>query len=1064
MKLSAYPTRAMRAALLCGVATVVFPIASAQAQTQTTDTVVTEQRQVAQATTQQAQQPTQQAQTPTPPAPPRIDEIVVTGSRIAQPNVLSSIPITSVSAEDLTLQGNVSLGDALNELPALRSTFSQANSTRFIGTAGLNTLDLRGQGTARTLVLVNGRRHVTAQPGQLTVDTNTIPADLLERVDVVTGGNSAIYGSDAVAGVVNFILKRDYEGVEARAQGGISSRGDRQSYFASVTAGQNFDNDRGNIAASFEYSKARVLFFTDRDGLTGAFSGRTQFNLAENTIGEPSTGNGRPDNLFFRGVRNNNISEGGLYTSFCPAAVPSTNPNFAAVEARRALNCTGQRSNTGAELGRTFVFDEAGNLIANPIVFDFRPFGSSNSIGGLGSTLRLTGMLQPGLDRKSANILGSYEFSEAFRPFFEAKFVRIEALQEGQPTFFNNTFSINNPFLSAANRDLLVRSLAPGATTFSAFRFNTDFGGRGEDHERETFRAVAGIEGTFNDDWRYEIALNYGRVDTYYETKGNVHVGRYNNSINAVRNAAGQIVCAINADASTANDDPACVPVNLFGLGAPSREALNYFVVTSSRDEEATQFVASGFVSGDLSQLFELPGGPVGFAVGGEFRRDTAESVYDEVSRSGVTFLNAFEPFQPPDSEVKEAFGELRVPLLADLTLVDELTLEAAGRWSDYGGSVGTVFAYNVGGVYAPVEDLRFRVGYAESVRAPTLINLFGAPTTTFLNGLIDPCSQQNINNNPNRRANCAAAGVPTTEIVNGVTVPWTNTPASGIQGVSAGNPNLTEEKGKSWTVGIVAQPDFIDGLTVSLDWYRIEITDAIFSLPAQTIIDQCYDAPGGISNQYCAAVFRRPDGTFAGQSNRLVGGTTISFPVIGPSFLQGPFNFARQETSGVDADIQYTTEVFDELGLDFRLILSYLVNRDEYRDINLPDFRTQTKGTLGDPIWAANFSTDLDYRGFTFSHSVRYIGKQSYFEWERQHSVQGRPPTNPDSIENKYYPIMWYHDFRLGYDFNDQLNLYVGVDNAFDRLPPLGDLGTEGESPFDNVGRYFYGGVRYTF
>ncbi|MGB5079060.1 MAG: TonB-dependent receptor plug domain-containing protein, partial [Sphingorhabdus sp.] len=181
--------------------------------------------------------------------------ILVTGSRIARPTLQSAVPLTSVTLEDLTGTGELSLGDALNDLPSLRSTFSSGNSSRFIGTAGLSLLDLRGLGTARTLVLVNGRRHVTSTPGSEGFDVNTIPTDLVERIDIVTGGNSAIYGSDAVAGVVNFILKRDYAGIAARAQGGISSRGDRGTYFASILAGQNFGDGRGNIAVSAEYTR-----------------------------------------------------------------------------------------------------------------------------------------------------------------------------------------------------------------------------------------------------------------------------------------------------------------------------------------------------------------------------------------------------------------------------------------------------------------------------------------------------------------------------------------------------------------------------------------------------------------------------------------------------------------------------------------------------------------------------------------------------------------------------------------------------------------------------------------
>lgn len=1033
--------RAIRAALLGSIALTVFGSGVAIAQTAASDDT----------------------------EPTKVEEIIVTGSRIASPNMLSAVPVTSVSVEQLTYQGNVSIGDALNELPALRSTYSQGNSTRFIGTAGLNLLDLRGQGIGRTLVLVNGRRHVTSQPGSFNVDTNTISADLLERVDVVTGGNSAVYGSDAVAGVVNFVLKRDFEGVAVRAQGGTSSRSDRDSYFVSLTAGQNFNEDRGNVAVSFEYADAKALFFTERDNQTGALSGRSQFNLQQNTIGEPSTGDGFPDQGFFEGIRNIGISEGGIYTSVCPAAVAPTAANYAAVQARRAVNCTGLRSNanvpTSAELGRTFAFDDNGNLVANPVIADFRPFGSGNSIGGFGSTLRLTGMLAPGTERKSANLLASYEVSELFRPFLEAKFVRVDSLQEGQPTFHNNTFQLSNPFLTAANRALLVSSLAPGATTFTAQRFNVDFGGRGEEHQRDTYRVVVGAEGTFSNDWKYEVAANYGRFETYYETNGNISRTRFANSINAVSAANGSIVCGINNDANPANDDPSCVPVNLFGFGAPSQEALDYFLVTSSREQEAEQLVFTGFLSGDSAQWFELPGGPVGFAIGAEFRRETAYSAFDEFTASGGTFLNAIAAFDPPAAEVTEGFAELRIPLLAELDFAKELTVEASGRVSDYGGTTGTVFAYNVGGVYAPIDDLRLRVGYARSVRAPTLANLYSAGSQTFQNNLQDPCSANNINNNPNRVANCAAAGVPTTETVNGVVVPWTNIQTSGVRGINGGNPNLIEETGTSLTVGFVATPSFVEGLTVSLDYYSIEIEDVINTLTGQTIINQCYDSSTGINNPFCAAVFRNPDGTFAGQSGRLVGGNTITFPVTGDAFLAGPFNYARQETSGVDVDVSYRTSLFDDLDISLRSIVSYIIKRDEYRDVVDPNFRTQLKGDLGDPVWAATFNADLTWNGFDLNYSNRYVGKQTIAAWATQNSVDGRPPTNPDSLPVKYYKEVLYHDLRVGYTFENELRFYVGVDNLMDRLPQYGTLGTNGnDSIYDNIGRFFYAGASYKF
>jgi outer membrane receptor protein involved in Fe transport len=401
--------------------------------------------------------------------------------------------------------------------------------------------------------------------------------------------------------------------------------------------------------------------------------------------------------------------------------------------------------------------------------------------------------MQIGNTRYAANLIGSFEVSNAFRPYLEAKWVRTESLQEGQPTFssgaLNPTLNISNPFLTQQARDLLAVSL-PASGNFNISRFNIDFGGRGEDHSRELFRAVVGTQGSFMDTWSYNVAFNYGRVETFYQTRGNVHLARFTNAVTAVRNTAGTIVCSINNDASTTNDDPACRPLNLFGLGAPQADALAYIGHTSSRKQWSEQFNAIATVTGDSAKLFELPGGPVGFSVGGEWRQERSFSAFDDVTRAGQTFLNSIATFAPPRLDVWEAFGEVRLPILKDVPFFKELTVEAASRVSNYSsGNTGTVYSYNVGGVWRPVEDVRFRANYGRAIRAPTQSDLFAAQSQTFLNGLADPCGQQNINSNPNRVANCRAAGIPTTQTFGGVTEPFTNRPVSGISGLSGGNP-----------------------------------------------------------------------------------------------------------------------------------------------------------------------------------------------------------------------------------------------------------------------------------
>ncbi|MDR6113741.1 outer membrane receptor protein involved in Fe transport [Sphingomonas sp. SORGH_AS870] len=1005
-------------------------------------------------------------------------DVIVTGSRLARPNLDSPTPVTSVTAELLTSTGNLNIGDSLNQLPALRSTYSQANSTRFIGTAGLNLLDLRGLGTSRTLVVVNGRRHVTAQPGSFVIDTNTIPTELLERVDVVTGGSSAVYGSDAMAGVVNFVLKRNFEGIRATGQSGVSSHGTRGSYFGALTVGKNFAEGRGNIAAAAEYSFSDVVYYTDRDDITGAYSGRSQFNAVQNTgpqlnpnggpirtTPESSLGDGIPDTAFLRNVRNNTISEGGLFTASCPT-VAATGESAAAFAARRGVACSGLAnigsSNTLSQYGRTFVFNPDGTLTANNCVTDLRPFGSGNCVGGQGSTLRLNGMLQPKLERFSGNILAHFDVSDAFKPFVEAKYVRIDALQEGQPTFANNTFSINNPFLSSQARATLVSALAPGATTFTAQRFNVDFGGRGEVHRRETFRIVGGVEGDFAEGWHYEVSANYGRLDTFYKTNGNYVTQKYLNSINAVRNAAGQIVCGINADASTANDDAACVPVNLFGSGQVSQAALNYFSITSTRKQKAEQFDLVGFVNGTL---FRLPGGDVTFSLGGEYRRETAYSKYDDLTASGATFLNSIPTFAPPAYDIKEAFGEISVPLLADRPFFHELTLTGAARVSHYNvGNAGTPWTYNVNAIWSPIRDITFRGGYARSVRAPSLSELYAASSQTFAQPS-DPCSQNNINNNPNRVRNCAAAGVPTTQTFNGTTEPFTNNAASSIYGFNRGNSALQAEKSRSFTIGTVIQPQAIRGFSLTVDYYNITIKDAIFSLPAQTIINQCYDNPSGINNPFCAAVFRNPNGTFAGQQNVIHGGATVSFPTTGPSFFSQGFNYAKLETSGIDIDASYRTKISDTGTLTLRLLASYMAQNNGYTDVGDPTFRDRYKGELGFSAWRGQFVGNLNFETFDIQYRLRYEGKSTVAaEYETQNSYDGRPARNPDAFPVVWYPEAFYHAIQVGFNATERFRFYVGVDNVTDKKPPYDLLGVASGDPYDNIGRFFYAGFKANF
>ena len=477
-------------------------------------------------------------------------DITITGSRIRRPNLESTVPITSVGGAEFFETGQTSVGDVLNELPALRSTFSQANSSRFLGTAGLNLLDLRGLGTQRTLVLVNGRRHVGSDVlnNAVSPDTNTFPTDLIERVDVVTGGNSAIYGSDAIAGVVNFILKRDYDGLQVRGQGGISKYGDAGSYYVSALAGKNFGGGRGNVVLNLEYARQNDYYASGRPNLRV----NQGFVIVDtDPAGTANGSDGNPDRLFYTDIRSATYTDAGTFLN---------TPNAAGFYQPFIFNPDGSLSaQTGTRIGRA-------------------PFG--NFLGGNGDNFRANRQfgLSPKLDRYSANLMAHFTISEAFEPFVEAKYSRTDSLGNASGPFFTgatgspreNCKLVSNPFVNPQARGIIAAYYGDyygaydaddnpiGNGVFDAIEYDygfgiyrniEEFGNREEEARRETYRIVTGVRGEFNDDWNYEISANYGRFNEKTAITGNVNLQRYLLAIDAVRNPANnQIVCRSQID------------------------------------------------------------------------------------------------------------------------------------------------------------------------------------------------------------------------------------------------------------------------------------------------------------------------------------------------------------------------------------------------------------------------------------------------------------------------------------------------------------------------------------
>jgi outer membrane receptor protein involved in Fe transport len=986
------------------------------------------------------------------------EQIVVTGSRISLPNLTSSVPITSVTGEKLLESGVISIGDKLNQLPALRSTFSQANSTRFLGTDGLNLLDLRGLGTQRTLVLLNGRRHVGSDilANGVSPDTNTFPSDLIERVDVVTGGSSAVYGSDAIAGVVNFILKREFEGLQMRGQAGISDFGDAGSYFASITAGRNFADGRGNIAISLEYAKQEQYFGANRPFIASQDGFIT---VDRDDVGTPGGSDGVPDTVFFRDIRSATLNNTGLVRFGGNAAV------------------NGGRDVLGGFFNLPFLFATDGTL--SPMTGQRVGLASNGAfIGGNGENFRGGDQIQlsPSLDRYSANLIGHFTVSDSFEPFIEAKYARTDSSGIGGsgPAFITGTTlgdareapRLNNPFLTAQARGLIIQQLtlqngvAPAANARFQLRLNmTGLGARKEEFVRETYRGVVGVRGSFNDDWNYEVSANYGEFKEKNRILGNLNTQRFLLAIDAVTDPAqgNKIVCnatinpaaaidTVGDEAILAADVAACIPINPFG-GQFTQEQRNYLLADTIALGKITQFDVNGFVTGDLGAFFEFPGGPVSFAVGGEYRRETNFYTQDPLVSAGYTFYNAIPTFTSPAFEVKEAFGEIRVPLVKDVSLLQELTFTAAGRIADYKRGAGTVYSYNAGIEYSPITDLRLRANFGRAVRAPNLSELFSAPGQNFAT-VTDPCGERNLAlGTANRAANCAADGRPT-----GYDFVYSQS----LEIVSGGNPNLEAEKSDSLTIGGVYQPSFIPGLSLAADYYDIKVKKAIASVGAQTILNQCYDLTT-LDNPFCALFERNGSGT--GPRGE------VPFQVLEASLLQSSINFSGFRVRGIDVELGYRHD-FGNLGqYSMRVNYTHTFQNDSFQDPTDPTFITRNLQALGDPVDEFIWSNNLKIGNVNLGYDLRFIGKQLNVAFTSIFPLNGDPAQNLDASETLFFPTVFYHDIKASVDIDKRFNLYAGINNLTNREPPLGATGIGGGSAiFDNRGRFFYLGVKANY
>jgi outer membrane receptor protein involved in Fe transport len=1067
----------------------------------------------------------QTADTTTPDAAAQVDEtsptagetIVVTGSRIRRPNVEGNVPVTAISSEELFQQGQTNLGDTLNDLPQLRSTFAQQNPGAGVGITGLNLLDLRGLGTVRTLVLVNGRRHVPADilNNASSPDVNTISNDLIERVEVVTGGSSAVYGSDAIAGVVNFILRRDFDGIQVRGSAGVSGEGYGPNQYISAMVGKNFGGGRGNITLQAEYANQERVYASD----IKAFRRVDGFATVDVDVGGlPQGSDAYPDAMFFRDIRSATNSRFGL------AIVPQNAVGGVCGTGTAANN--GGPNNLGTPYNCNFLFDAAGNVAAQTGTrFGSGPAGTY--VGGNGVTGREGTLLSilPSNQRINLNMLAHFEVSEALEFFFEGKYARTEAVgNQLGPTFLNNSTGslgndvrlnprLDNPFLNPAARATIANAytaancgftlgqsptaatcvrgdaaaqaaraaaIANGSYRFMFARTLADAPDRDEYFTRDTYRFVGGIRGGFNEDWNYELSANYGKFKETADMRGFVDRQRFLLSLDAGLNPlTGTIQCrsqfvaaaatgapGLSGDAASASklasDIAACVPYNPFGAGAGNQAAVDYFKASIINRASIEQFDVTGFVGGDLSQLFSLPGGPIRFVIGGEYRSEKAFNNSDEDAETGLTNSVFLGDVDAKAVKVKEAFGELEFPLLRDVPFFEELTVNLAGRVSDYNTAVGTTYSYNAGLQWAPIPDIRFRAQYGRAVRAPNVSEAGFPAVDNFANNFQDPCSVTYIASGTQARVDNCNAQLTAAQ--------RSNLPLGGysLGIVSGSNADLQEEKSDSYTYGAVIQPRFFPGFSLSVDYYNITVNNVIVSLAAQTIVNACYDTPN-LESPLCST-FSRNLGTSNGPNGETPG------QILFYSLTSGPQNFARRVRKGIDVQADYRHTFSDTVQFDTRLIYTHGFKNSNYENPTLPDTENILLNELGDPKDEFRFNANLSVDRVTFGYEMRYIGPMLTTTFENffanNSGIPGQTglPLNSDAFEIKSYPAVLYHDVRLDFQIGERgasnlMNFYVGVDNVMNKQPPLGTTATGAGSAIYNIrGRNFFAGFRAKF
>lgn len=921
-----------------------------------------------------------------------LQEITVTGSRIQRPNGFSAPqPVTVVGADRLEQRAITNIGDALNELPSFRASTNPATQQNSNGSIGARVLDLRGLGAPRTLVLVDGKRFV-ASTSQGTIDTNLIPSILIDRVDIVTGGASAAYGSDAVAGVVNFALASKLDGMRSTVSYGESAAGDDENFGASIAGGLPFGDGRGHFVWAGEFSKEHGL----GDCYTRSWCGSETLNLGNSPAG---TG-GRPANNITDNVHTATYSQDGVINS-ASATFPLRGITFNPDGTTRPFQY-GQLYGTslvplfmkGGEGGGENVFI-AGYLLKAPV---------TRYIGYTKTTFDFTDSVTGGLDVSFGQVEG-----QSYGAQYRDSAGSLANAQSFGP------IRSGNPFIPASVQQTMT---ANNIQTFTLGRAFGDVGNALGESTTKTYRGVASLQGKFGDSsWKWDGYYQYGRNDVRLDVSNNISISRMRNAIDAVRNGAGQIVCRINADAITTNDDPACAPFNPFGRNRFSPEAKAYVTPSGFQSTAIRENVAAANSQGEL---FSLPAGAVQLAGGVEWRSQKLDGNADPLSKA-VDFYTLNGQALGGKIEVREGYLETNIPLLSDLPGAKSVELNGAGRRTHYSFSspssadhTVSVTTWKAGLMWEVIPELRFRGIKSRDIRAPNLFELFG-PITSGGGGIID---RQNggVQLNP--------------------------------QQLSGSNTALVPEIADTWTAGLVFRPSgFLEGLQLSADYYNIEIDKAIGTLGGQTVLDRCFLG----ATEYCQYITRDANGTLVQIRNVLL-------------------NVNKQITKGIDVEAQYRFEMGSAGNLDLRLlgtIVNDLITVDTAGPTQRAGMTGWRAGTQpGMPDWSADLLTTWSRGPFSLTMHNKYIPSGLYNNALIGPNQAGYSITLTNSANTNEVSSAFYTDLSGQWQINDAVAVFAAVNNVFDKDPPTAPsiAGNGNFILFDPIGRSYKVGMRAKF